>query len=70
MPKEHDNKILIADIQDHYTKQQLEHMLKNKTLPKNLLEVYELAKSFWFHNGKGILIKDYHTRKAIREGSV
>jgi len=70
MPKEHDNKILPAECQDHFSKEQLKHMLKNRNLPFHLLEIYELAKSFWYHKENKIIRDNYHIQKAIREDGV
>ena len=44
-------------------------MIRNDTLPAHLKEVFEEAKSWWFHNSAQVL-KDNHTIKAVEESGV
>ena len=61
MPK---TNVIWADIKDHYSKEELAHMVKDNTLPTHLQEVYEEAKSFWYHCGKAVLKQNAHRIKA------
>ena len=54
--------------QHNLSKDQLEMMIKKNTLPRNLHEVYEEAKSYWYHTAKEI-IRDNHSINSAIESS-
>ena len=59
--------VIWADIKGKYTKEELEHMVKNNTLPTHLKEVYDEIKSWWFHNAKQVL---QDNARLINDGGV
>ena len=43
-----------------FTKEEIKRMLKNDTLPKHLREIFEEAKSWWYHCGDEVIKDNYH----------